>query len=43
MRSSDEWKKVGWDFVFRTANISIATVFETQLTRGMMVSLCAPS
>ncbi|UKZ94482.1 uncharacterized protein TrAFT101_009353 [Trichoderma asperellum] len=36
-RSSEEWKKVGWDFVFRTADISIATVFETQLTGGIMV------
>jgi hypothetical protein len=37
--SSDEWKKVGWDFVFRTENILIATMFETQLTEGIMVSL----
>ncbi|KAL6900516.1 Alpha/Beta hydrolase protein [Trichoderma evansii] len=36
-RSSDEWKKVGWDFVFRTANILIVTIFETELTGGMMV------
>lgn len=38
-RSSEEWKKVGWDFVFRTADISIATVFETQPTGGIMASL----
>ncbi|UKZ69711.1 uncharacterized protein TrAtP1_010715 [Trichoderma atroviride] len=37
MRSSEEWRKVGQEFVFRTANISIATVFETQKTNGMMV------
>lgn len=42
-RSSDEWKKVGWDFVFRTANIFIASIFETQLTGGTMVSLYTQS
>lgn len=37
-RSSIEWKKIGWDFVFRTANIHIATLFETMRTNGVTVS-----
>jgi hypothetical protein len=42
-KSSDEWKKVDWHFAFRAANLSIATVFETQTMSGIMVSPCASS
>lgn len=42
-RSSNEWKRINQNFVFRAANMFIATFHETQPIGSMMVSLSAPS